>query len=69
MKTYFMHCPKAKESHLLKKLDTFPHFKEGAKRFSLLDLKAVHSGDLLKELTAIHREFVLHIKKGCSVSE
>lgn len=69
MKTYFTHCSKAKELQLLKRLDSFPHFKEGAKRFSLLDLKAVHSGELLQELTVIHKAFVLHIKKECSVSE
>lgn len=68
MKTYFMRCSKAKESQLLKRLDCFPHFKDGAKRFSLVDLKTVHSGELLKELTVIHREFAVHIKKDCTVS-
>ena len=68
MKTYFAHCPQAKELFLLRRLDPFPHFKEGAKRFSLLDLKAVHTGELVKELTAIHRDFIFHIKKECSVS-
>lgn len=68
MKTYFfVHCSQAMECQLLKKLDPFPHFKEGAKRFSLLDLKALHEGDLLKILKTIHREFSLHIKE-CSVS-
>ena len=68
MKMYFVHCPNAMELQLLKRLDPFPHFKDGAKRFSLLDLQAVYRGDLLKQLTVIHSEFAAHIKRNCTVS-
>lgn len=53
---------------MLRKLDPFPHFKDDAKRFSLLDLQALHNGDLLPALTAIHNEYTTHIKKECLVS-
>ena len=69
MKKYFLECPKAKESRLLMRLDHFPHFKEGHKRFSMQDLKAVQSGELLQEIHSIHGGFVAHIKKECSVRE
>lgn len=62
-----MMCSRAKETQLLKRLDQYPHFKDGAKRFSLLDLKAIHSGKLLPELMAIHKEYSAHIKSGCGV--
>ncbi len=65
---YFLHCRKAKEKRLLRQLDPFPHFKDGARRFSLVDLKAVHSGELLPMLTAIHEEYATHIKRECAVS-
>lgn len=68
MKTYFIYCPQAMEQQLLKRLDPFPHFKEGAKRFSLLDLQAVYNGDLIKQLNLIHSEFAAHIKRNCTVS-
>ncbi len=68
MKTYFVRCPRAKESRLLMRLDRFPHFKDGAKRYSMADLLQVQSGDLLHDITAIHKEFVTHIKRECSVS-
>ena len=68
MKKYFLECPKAKEAQLLKRLDNFPHFKDEAYRFSIMDLKAVHSGDLLPELSAIHGDYSFHIKRECTVS-
>ena len=68
MKRYFMECPSAKETHLLKRLDEFPHFKDGAKRFSLADLMAVHDDSLLPRLRPIHQEFAMHIKRECKVS-
>ncbi len=69
MKSYYlMRCRTANENRLLRKLDPFPHFKDDARRFSLLDLKALHSGDLLPVLTAIHEEYTTHIKRECLVS-
>ena len=69
MKMYFLQCPVAKEVQLLRRLDRFPHFRDGARRFSLMDLKEVHSGELLPDLTTIHREYAMHIRRECSVSQ
>ncbi len=67
MKKYFQECTIAKEIHLLNRLDEFPHFKDGSKRFSIVDLRGVHDDTLLHKLTLIHREFATHIKKDCQV--
>lgn len=64
---YFMRCDGAKEKKLLRRLDSFPHFKDDARRFSLLDLQAVHRGELLPLLTAIHEDYATHIKRECKV--
>jgi len=67
MKKYLLECPSAKETHLLQRLDEFPHFKDGSKRFSLADLLALHNDTLQPKLRQIHLEFSRHIKRECLV--
>jgi len=68
MKQYFVQCRAALESHMLQKLDHFPHFKEDSRLFSLQDLVVLHTGRLLPELQEIHKTFAQHIRRDCPVS-
>lgn len=67
MTKYLDQCELAKESGVTKLLDSFPHFKDTAKQFSMTDMELIRDGQLLPQLQRIHQAFTNHIRQTCKV--
>uniref|UniRef100_A0A7E4V764 Phorbol-ester/DAG-type domain-containing protein n=1 Tax=Panagrellus redivivus TaxID=6233 RepID=A0A7E4V764_PANRE len=65
MKCFFLCCRSARNLRILQHLNRYQHFVESSDRYTMEDLIALHSGNLLQEIQDIVKIFRKHITEEC----